>query len=180
MNRWLPIFAVVLAASLWGMDGVALRPALYTLPVPLVVFVESTLAAVLFLPAAWEYRWEIAGLERKSWLAFVAVALFSGALGTMAITKALFYVHYVNLSIVVLIQKLQPLFALFFAALFLKERLPARFFGWAALALGASYLMVFGFSLPFISGQHQTLAAIAFSLLAAVSFAAGTVLSKYG
>jgi drug/metabolite transporter (DMT)-like permease len=180
MNRWLPVLAVIIAAASWGMDGVALRPALYALPVPLVVLIESALAAVLFLPAAWKYRRVLADMPGKYWFAFAAVALFGGALGTMAITRALFYVHFVNLSVVALIQKLQPVFALFFAGFFLGERLPGRFFGWAALALLASYLMAFGLSLPNISSAHQTVAAVAFSLLAAVSFAASTVLSKYG
>ncbi|MCK7526456.1 MAG: hypothetical protein MZV64_57080 [Ignavibacteriales bacterium] len=41
---------VVIAASLWAVDGIVLRPSLYSLPVPLVVFVESAIVAILLTP----------------------------------------------------------------------------------------------------------------------------------
>ena len=67
-------------------------------------------------------------LKKKDWLAFFGVALLGGAIGTMAITKALFYVNFVNLSVVILLQKLQPVFAISLATIFLKEKLPKEFF----------------------------------------------------
>ncbi|MCL4278098.1 MAG: hypothetical protein KJZ60_00175, partial [Ignavibacteriaceae bacterium] len=48
-NNLSPLF-VIIAASLWGVDGIVLRPALFSLPVPLVVFVESTIVAILLSP----------------------------------------------------------------------------------------------------------------------------------
>jgi drug/metabolite transporter (DMT)-like permease len=98
----------------------------------------------------------------------------------MAITKALFYVNYVHLSVVILIQKLQPVFALGLAAIILKERLPKIFFLWAALAISGAYLMTFGFSLPNLTTGDKTLVAAALSLVAAISFGSSTVLSKLG
>jgi len=44
-----PLFVIV-AASLWAVDGIVLRPILFNLPVSLVVFVESLIAAVLITP----------------------------------------------------------------------------------------------------------------------------------
>jgi drug/metabolite transporter (DMT)-like permease len=117
-------------------------------------------------------------LQRKDWLAFFLVALLGGAIGTMAITKALFYVNFVNLSIVILIQKLQPVFAISFASIFLKEKLPKDFFIWAGIAVFGAYFMTFGTSTPhFDTGDKTTIAAL-FSLIAAVSFSSSTVLSK--
>lgn len=176
----LSTLAVISAASLWGVDGVLLRPSLYHLPVPLVVLTESAFAALLMSFFAVKSWHELSVLNLKSWLVFGGVALFGGALGTMAITKALFYVHFVNLSIVVLIQKLQPVFALLMAALFLKERLPGRFFIWAGLALVSSYVMIFSWNCPIINTGNANLAAIGFAILAAASFGASTVLSKKG
>jgi drug/metabolite transporter (DMT)-like permease len=103
MNRLAPFFVIV-AASLWGVDGIILRPALYSLPVPLVVFIESAIVAVLLSPFFISKYPELKSLKPKDWLAFLGVALFGGAIGTMAITRALFYVNFVNLSIVILIQ----------------------------------------------------------------------------
>ena len=117
-------FFVIVAASLWAVDGIVLRPVLFTLPVSLVVFVESTIVAILLTPFMIKYFSKAKELSRGDILAFVGVALAGGAIGTMAITKALFYVNYVNLSIVILIQKLQPVFAITLAGIFLKEKLP--------------------------------------------------------
>ena len=177
MNRFAPLF-VITAASLWAIDGVALRPLLYNLPVSLVVFVESLIVALLLIPILVKNFSSIKELAYKDWLAFLGVAVFGGALGTMAITKALFYVDYVNLSIVILMQKLQPVFALLLAAIVLKERLPFNFFFWAAVAISGAYLMTFGFHIPNVDAGDKTYLAAFFALIAAFSFGFSTVLSK--
>ncbi|MHB8905440.1 MAG: DMT family transporter [Melioribacteraceae bacterium] len=177
MSRFAPIFVIV-AAALWGVDGIILRPALYSLPVPLVVLIESSIVALFLSPIFIRQFPKLKLLNRKDWLAFLGVALFGGAIGTMAITKALFYVNFVNLSVVILIQKLQPVFALTFAALLLKERLPKIFFLWAALAVIGAYFMTFGYSLPVLETGNKTLIAAGLSLIAAISFSSSTVFSK--
>ncbi|HSL89202.1 MAG TPA: DMT family transporter [Ignavibacteriaceae bacterium] len=177
MNRFAPVF-VIIAASLWGIDGIVLRPTLYSLPVPLVVFVESTIVAILLTPYFIKKFPSLKSLETKDWLAFFLVALLGGAVGTMAITKALFYVNFVNLSVVILLQKLQPVFAITLAAIFLKEKLPVQFFLWAALAIIGAYFMTFGTRLPVLSTGDKTAAAALFALIAAFSFSSSTVLSK--
>lgn len=177
MYRFAPIF-VIIAAALWGIDGIVLRPSLYGLTVPLVVLIESAIVALLLSPILIKNIDIIKKLSAKDWLAFFFVALLGGAIGTMAITKALFYVNFVNLSVVILIQKLQPVFAISFAAIYLKERLPKEFFLWASLAITGAYIMTFGFSIPnFSTGDYTTLAAL-LSLIAAFSFGSSTVFSK--
>ncbi len=171
-------FYVVLAATLWGIDGILLRPGLYALPVTLVVFVESTIIVVALTPFFIRSFKQLAHLKRNDYLAFAGVAVMGGAIGTMAITKALFYVNFVNLSIVVLIQKLQPAFAILLASVFLKERPPRIFYFWSALAVLGAYIMAFGLSLPEMSLENKTVAASLFALLATIGFASSTVLSK--
>ena len=177
MNKFAPLFVIV-AASLWGVDSIVLRPHLYTLPVPLVVFLESLIVAILLIPILFKRFSDLKNLKTKDLLAFMGVALFGGAIGTMAITKALFYVNYVNLSVVVLIQKLQPVFALILASILLKEKLPKRFFIWAGLAIAGAFLMTFGLNIPDLDTGDKTFIASLFALLAAFSFGFSTVLSK--
>lgn len=177
MSRLAPLF-IVIAAALWGIDGVLLRPYLYSLPVPLVVFVESGIVLIFLSPFLIGKRKQISGLNRTDWYYFFLVALFGGAIGTMAITKALFYVNFTNLSIVILIQKLQPVFALSLASIFLRERPKKIFFLWSAFAILGAYLMTFGINLPNIHTGDKTAMAGLFALLAASSFGASTVLSK--
>jgi drug/metabolite transporter (DMT)-like permease len=168
----------VIAAALWGIDGIVFQPALSNLPVPLVVFIESSIVAVILSPIFFKEFSQLKKLDSKDWIAFFGVALFGGALGTMAITKALFYVNFVNLSIVILIQKLQPIFALSLAAVMLKERLPKVFFLWAGMAIFGAYFMTFGLSTPNFQTGDKTWVAAGFSLIAAISFSSSTVFSK--
>jgi drug/metabolite transporter (DMT)-like permease len=177
MNKFAPLF-VIFAASMWGIDSIVLRPHLYTLSVPLVVFLESIIVAALLTPILFKKYWDLKNLKTKDVLAFLGVAIFGGAIGTMSITQALFYVDFVNLSVVVLMQKLQPVFALILASLLLKERLPKGFFIWASLSIFGALLMTFGLNIPNLdTGDHTTIAAL-FALLAAFSFGFSTVLSK--
>ena len=177
MNKFAPLFVIV-AASLWGVDSIVLRPHLYTLPVPIVVFLESLIVAILLTPIFFKRFGDLKNLKSIDLFAFMGVALFGGAIGTMAITKALFYVNYVNLSVVVLIQKLQPVFALILAAILLKEKLPKQFFIWAVLAIAGAFLMTFGLNIPDLNSGDKTFIASLFALLAAFSFGFSTVLSK--
>ena len=176
-NFYSPAFIIV-AASLWAVDGIVLRPSLYSLPVTLVVFIESSIVALILTPFFRKYFLDIKNITPKDWLAFIGVALFGGAIGTMAITKALFYVDYINLSIVVFIQKMQPIFAIALAGIILREKLKKEFFLWAAIAMISAYIMTFGLNLPNLNtGEKTTLAAL-YALLAAASFGSSTVLSK--
>ena len=178
-NKYAPLFVIV-AASLWGIDSIVLRPSLYHLPVPLVVLVETGIVVIILTPFLYKRLSESKVLKGKDWLAFLGVAFFGGAVGTLAITKALFYVNYVNLSIVVLIQKLQPIFAVFLAALILHERPDRRFYFWGSLAILGAYLMTFGFNLPNTETGDKTILAAGFAFLAAFSYGASTVFSKRG
>ena len=177
INKTAPLF-VIIGASLWGVDGIVLRPALYGLPVPLVVFIESTIVTVLLSPYFIRNIRLFKSLDYKDWITFLFVAFLGGAVGTMAITKALFFVNFVNLSVVILLQKLQPVFAISLAAVFLKEKLSKKFFLWSALAITGAYFMTFSTNLPDLSTGDKTTLAALFSLLAAFSFGSSTVLSK--
>ena len=177
MYRFAPL-AIIIAAVLWGLDGIVLRPSLYTLPVPLVVLIESSIVAILLTLFFIKKYNSLKKLKMRDWLSFFAVAFFGGALGTMAITKALFYVNYANLSVVVLIQKLQPVFAISLAAILLKEKLQKEFYLWAGISLFGAYLMTFGLRLPALNSGDKTPIAVLFSLIAAISFGSSTVFSK--
>lgn len=177
MNRFAPIF-IILAAVLWGVDGIVLRPSLYSLPVTIVVFIESLIVTIYLFPILLKNISIIRKLDIYDWLSFIGVAIFGGVLGILAITKALFYVNYVNLSIVILIQKLQPIFAISFAVILLKEKLHKEFIFWASLAIIGAYIMAFGISIPNISTDDKIFMAAIYSLLAAFSFGFSTVLSK--
>ncbi|MEI6059719.1 MAG: DMT family transporter [Bacteroidota bacterium] len=170
--------AICVAATLWGLDGIVLTPRLYTLNIGLVVFIFHALPFLLMNFFMYkEYR-HLRRFTRGDVLMFFLLSLFGGAIGTLAIVKALFLVEFKALTIVVLLQKLQPVFAITLASLLLGEKLKRNFLLWSALAITAGYFLTFGLKLPdFTTGGNTALAA-GYSLIAAFAFGSSTVFSK--
>jgi drug/metabolite transporter (DMT)-like permease len=77
-----------------------------------------------------------------------------------------------------LLNKLQPVFAIILAYILLKEKIRKGFIKWAGIAIIASYFMTFGIALPNLGAGENLLQAALFSLLAAFSFGAATVFGK--
>lgn len=166
------------AATLWGLDGVVLTPRLYNLEVNFVVFLLHAIPFLLFNLFLYNEYKQLRSLSKKDLLAFFLVALFGGAVGTMAIVKALFLVNFQHLTVVVLLQKLQPVFAVALAAIILKEKLNAKFLLWGTTAIIGAYFLTFGFEAPNLDTGSKTVQAALFALLAAFSFGSATVFSK--
>ena len=167
-----------LSATMWGFDGIVLTPRLNNLQVPFVVFILHLLPFLLMSPFLYKRFPLIRTLNKPEVFSLFMVALFGGSIGTMAIVKALFLVNFQSLTIVVLLQKLQPIFAITLAALFLKEKLRRNFIVWAIIALTAGYFLTFGFHLPQFQKDQNTIYASLFAVLAAFSFGSSTVFSK--
>jgi len=170
--------AICVAAALWGLDGVVLTPRLTGMAVAFVVFLLHALPFGLMQPVLFSCWKKLRNFDRTTWLVLFLVALAGGLLGTMFIVKALFLVGFKQLSVVVLLQKLQPVFAIFLASLLLKEKLTGRFVAWAVAAIAGGYLLTFGLSMPDLEGGDQTILAAFFALLAAACFGAATVFGK--
>ncbi len=177
-SKFVGAAAISFAAILWGLDGVVLTPRLYNLDVAFVVFLLHAIPFVLMNVFLFkEYRL-LKNFTKADYINFSLIAFFGGALGTLAIVKALFLVNFHNLSIVVLLQKLQPVFAIALAAMLLKEKLRKNFVFWAATALVGSYILTFGFGLPHLDTGENTALAALWALVAAISFGSATVFGK--
>lgn len=177
-SRRAAALAICLAAALWGFDGVVLTPRLFALPVLFVVFLLHAVP-FLFMQAFLRDTYKVlARLSLSGWVNLVLVALVGGLVGTLSIVTALFLVEFNQLSVVVLLQKLQPLFAILLAAVLLRERPTKGFLVWAGLAVVGGYLLTFGWQSPeFATGANTTRAAL-FAVLAAAAFGSATVLGK--
>jgi len=170
--------AIGASAIMWGFDGVVLTPRLYNLEVGYVVFMLHAIPFFLMNIFLFKQYKFLRKFSKKDYLILGLIALFGGAIGTLSIVKALFLVNFQHLSIVVLLQKLQPIFAIALAAIILKERLSNKFILYGALAMIAGYTLTFEFHAPnFETGTNTAMAAL-FALIAAVSFGSSTVFSK--
>ncbi len=171
-----PLF-VIIAALLWSLDGL-LRRSLFVLPPSTIVFWEHVLGALVLLPFVIQKRGEIAKLTRKEWIAILVVSLFSGALGTIFYTAALGKVKFIQFSVVVLLQQLQPIWAISTAAILLKEKISRDFLKWAVLAIIASYFVTFkDLTINLETGSGTVVAAL-LALAAGVMWGSSTAFSK--
>jgi drug/metabolite transporter (DMT)-like permease len=76
--------AVILAASLWGVDQVVIRQNLFHIEnLAVIVFLEHFIAFLLMSTFCWYGINEIKKLNLKDWASFFWVALFGGAIGTI-------------------------------------------------------------------------------------------------
>ena len=111
MKKNLPALAVIGAAILWSLDGY-IRQNLFALPSFLIISLEHVIGAIIFFPLLIKGWAEIYTLSQRGWISVLWISICGGVLGTFFYTKALSYVEYIDLSVVVLLQKLQPFFAI--------------------------------------------------------------------
>ena len=173
-----PIF-IIFAAFLWSLDGL-LRRSLYVLPPTIIVFYEHLIGFVLLIPFLLPHVKAVTKIKPKVWGAFFWVTILGSILGTISYTAALGMVNYIQFSVVVLLQQLQPLFAVFFAGILLKEKLEKNFPLYLLLALIGAYFVSFP-SLS-VNWQNDSQAIIAALLAMGAAFAWGssTAFGRYG
>jgi len=168
---------IVLAAILWALDGV-LRRSLFSLPPIIIVFYEHLIGLAIITPFLIKKVKKIS-FTKKEWGALVLVSLLSGVLGTLWFTTALIKVNYISFSVVFLLQKLQPLFAILFAVLFLREKINKKYISWVILALVAAYFVTFKNGVVNFNTGKQTMIAALFALGAAFAWGSSTAFSRF-
>lgn len=172
-------YLVFLAAMLWATDApfrVFLTQDLSSNFIVLAEHFVDILIAVPILVWVWP---ELKKLNAKSWMAVLFIAIGGSALATVAFTEAF---RYLNPSVAILLQKLQPLLAISLAAGLLRERLHQKFWLWTALALVGAYVISFPRFVPqlYVGEQfNPTTIGVMLALLAAVLWGTSTVLGKY-
>ncbi len=169
---------IMIAAALWALDALLRGTLIQSMPAGAVVFYEHLLAFILLSPLFFKYFAKYKTLSLKTWLVLLLLTIVSSALGTFLFTQALsksFALY--DFATPVLLLKLQPIFVIFFAAVFLREKLTWRYLVWVPVALIGSYLVSFGAQkVPLIWSDRWTVVALAVG--AAVAWGLGTILSK--
>lgn len=167
---------IIIAAVLWALDGV-IRRHLYSLPPITIIFFEHLIGLLILTPFVVGSLKKEKLSKRELWL-LLLIAGLSGLLGTLWFTTALLKVHFISFSVVFLIQKLQPIFAITSASIFLKEKFDKRYIKWALLALVSAYFVTFknGY-IDFASGEGTIIAAL-YALGAAFAWGSSTTFSK--
>jgi len=175
---WGPIL-IFIAAMLWATDAPFRFHLTRTLDSSFIVLAEHFLNVLLILPfifAGWK---EIKALNWKQWLAILVIGIGASAVASILFTMTF---SYVNPSVAIVLQKLQPLIVITLAALCLKERFGKRFWLWAILALAGAYVISFPDLKPQLyygEAWNPNTIGVLLALGAAALWGLGTVLGRY-
>ena len=173
LDRVPGVVLISVAATLWGLDALIRKPLAQSTSATTIVFGEHVLLVALTLPL-------LVPAMRALWRAgpgYVAAGIFVGAgasaIATILLTKAIFHGDIVTVYV---LQKAQPLVAVFGAWLLLGEE-PRPRFAWFLLPALAGIWLV---ALPHPLDPHaRGLTPIAETLGAAALWGMGTVLGRF-
>src|SRR5437764_6268259 len=168
MRRSFGIVLVALAATLWGLDQWIRGPLSATTTAATIVFGEHLVLVVLTLPLA---AGALAAVFRLGWrhvLAAIAIGAGASAVATILFTEALFAHH--DFVTPVVLQKVQPVFAVLGAMVVLDERPRRSYALYFVAALAGAWFM--GVQHPFHPEAHG-LATMSYALGAALLWGLG-------
>jgi drug/metabolite transporter (DMT)-like permease len=170
------VLLVAVGAAMWGTDAILRVPLLEVASPSQIVLLEHLVLLVYSVPAVvlgWRF---FRGLGAAQWVALLIIGWGGSALATLLFTTA-FAVG--NPTVVILLQKTQPLFAIALAAILLRERLGWAYWPCFAVAMVGAYLISFGDLGAFRTlGSAEALAAAFLALGAALLWGSSTVLGR--
>lgn len=178
------IIFIFFACLLWAADTLIRYPLLFGgSSAQQIVLFEHLILVVLIVGVFIFQRRKFSFLRRQTIVPFIVIGIFGSALGTLAFTEA-FYLS--NPTVVILLQKLQPLVAVTLAYFLLKEKISSRFFIWLGLALLGSILLIWpdleallsSFKESDIDNNSSALWGYGLALFAVISWGSATVFGK--
>lgn len=177
-------FCIVLAGLLWAIDTLIRYPLLGSgVSAEKIVFVEHLFLSAIFIPVLFKQTKKIGDIKLSTIIYFLIIGVCGSAIGTLCFTKAFMLI---NPSLVILLQKLQPIVAILGARIFLGEKTKPPFYFWGTLSLLGGFLISSPDILPGLSSLDLTPALLGpvalkgytLTLIAVVSWGASTVFGK--
>ena len=166
------------AAFLWATDALVRVPAGEKIDPAYLVFLEHILVILVLLPyVIFRFGKKTLELSSREFLCAAFSGIGGSALATTFFTASM---NFLNPSVCVLLQKIQPIFVVGIAYFFLKERPTFRFFIWGPVALAAGVVLSFpDFNFDFLNGVSLESVGIRYAIIAAFLWAASTVSGKF-
>jgi len=175
-TTWGGPLLVAVGAALWGTDAILRVPLTRSMSAPAIVLDEHLLLSLYAIPALILSITALRRLHLTQWLALIAIAWGGSGLATVLFTLAF---ATGNPTTVILLQKVQPLFAIVLARVLLGEPLGRRYWPWFVLAMVGAYLVSFGTLAPFWELGRAQATTAALALGAAALWGSATVFGRF-
>ena len=167
---------VTLAAVLWAMDAPFRKYLTTQLSSTTIVLMEHILIVLCVLPLLLPRLAELKNLTWKEWLSVIFIGFGGSALATVLFTQSF---HYLNPTVAILLQKLQPLIAIGLAAWILKETLSKNFWLWTVVAIFGAYIVSFPNLQPTGFTLNSNMQGVLLALGAAFFWGGSTVFGRF-
>lgn len=132
-------FLVILSCLFWGMDTLIRYPLVERGINPItIVFYEHCLLTLFFSLGLIPAIKRIGELKLADVFSFIVIGGLGSAVATVAFTESF---QILNPSLVILLQKFQPVVAIILSAIVLKEQIQKQFIIWAAICLVGGLLI---------------------------------------
>lgn len=175
-------FFIILAGFLWALDTLIRYPLLGQVSAERIVFTEHLYLTIIFLPFFLKHIKEFFKARISSIFYFVVIGMFGSAIGTLTFTKAF---TLINPSLVILLQKFQPIVAILLASVVLKETVKKEFMFWALVALLGGILISAPDIFPNLTAHdlrvvltEKSIMGYLLTFVAVISWGASTVFGK--
>jgi drug/metabolite transporter (DMT)-like permease len=172
------VLFLVVASLLWSTDSLFRLSAVMQFDSLFVTFLENLIQMVFLLPwLLYRHSKNIFQLSRQEWLCAAVCGVMGAALALVFYTASFLYV---NASLPVLLQKLEPIMVSCISYLVFREKFSRRFFFWSFVALVASILLSFpDFDFGFLDEvSNQRLRGVIYALIACFFWACAGIAGK--
>lgn len=167
---------IAIGAALWGTDAVLRVPLVSLMSSSAIVLAEHLLLLVYAVPVLLWYRTSFTRLGTPQWMTLILIGWGSSGLATVLFTAGF---ATGDPTTVILLQKMQPLFAITLARLMLREPFGRAYWICFAVAIVGGYLVSFGSLEPFWKLSQAKLLTAAYAIGAALLWGGGTVFGRF-
>lgn len=144
---------VIAACTLWAFDTLIRYPLMAQgVSAINIVFYEHILLNLIFIIVFFKSIKSLIGLKISHYFYFFVVGGVGSALATLAFTRAFYFL---NPSLVILLQKFQPVWAILLARIVLKEKTQKLFWFWAIVCLMGGLLISYEDLLQVFASDQQ-------------------------
>ncbi len=172
------LWLIAIGAGMWGLDAVFILALQKSFTSTEIVLLEHILLAFFAIPVLIWKRHEVRKLNILDWGAVLFVAWGGSAIASILFNNGLQVgLTANNVNVVLILQKLQPLFAVLLATLVLGERLRRGYWLLFAVAMFGAYLLTFGFQIPQTAAKGALSSGL-YAIGAAVLWGGSTVMGK--
>lgn len=170
------------ACMFWALDTLIRYPLIQGQQISgtSIVFIEHFLLTVVFGVVFFKSLKRLQHIKTNHLFSFFVVGGIGSALSTVAFTQAF---SYLNPSLVILLQKFQPVVAILLARMVLKEKIQLPFIFWAIVCLAGALLISYTDLIEVFSAEkslHYRSAGVGYGLVlfSVVGWGASTVFGK--